>query len=139
MDPSRRASMIAAGGELLSSSHVLSPGVLAVTPAHVLQATGTCRTTFKSQEQRNNERRGTGSICKQHSHPYPREWVAEWELIIRAMVYHLLNPNLDLAVRQKDSGNQHQPDPVPLLPPWGEFEEEEERILYNGAHSTFLG
>lgn len=61
---------------------------------------------------------------------FPREWVAEWELIIRAVIYYLFNSG-DLAVRQKDSGNQCQPDPVLLLSPLirgqvgGELEEEE--------------
>lgn len=56
--------------------------------------------------------------------------MAEWELIIRAVIYYLFNSG-DLAVRQKDSGNQCQPDPVLLLSPLirgqvgGELEEEE--------------
>lgn len=61
INTSRHASVIAAGGELLSSSHLLSPAVPAVTPAHILLATGTCRTAFNSQQQGDNERRGTGA------------------------------------------------------------------------------
>ena len=56
--------------------------------------------------------------------------MAESELMIRVMMYHLLNPNLDLAVRQKDSGARRQLDPVTLLPPRGESEEEEEGEFY---------
>ena len=78
-------------------------------------------------------RGGTGNNGEHHSYliTSPRVRVAEEELIIRVVIHHLFNPEDWSISEQKDSENQHQPDPILLLSPLirgqmgSELEEEE--------------